>query len=262
MSTHPRIAKLRDALVAIIRIGARVLKNPPPPRALRHVVLQGITQASLDHARAVLDLLALRRTRSAKVLLRTMMDAWITASFVVAGNDDQRAKAYVLEAPRTALKYLTQSQRLAAAHPDRTSEVLAMMRAHSLSELDARRSEVKAQVDTVTAAGVPKLVDIAARARSLGFTAELTYRSVFSFLLSDQVHAGASDALREVVTPKRIRDDTWEILATTLYIVTDLMEMMSTQLGAPPAKALLPFQAELRELGIMRSAPSTSGEFN
>jgi Family of unknown function (DUF5677) len=259
MSREPNIAKLRDSLSEAIRITGKVVKKPPPPTALRHVVLVGITETSLDHARAILQILATRRTRSAKVLLRTMMDGWITASYVMARDDDMRAKSYVLEAPKTALKYLTESQRLAAGHPDQEGEVLVMMRAQSMVELEERRASVQSEVDALTAAGVPKFPNIAERAKSLGFVAELTYRAVFSFLLSDQVHAGAGDALQETVTPKHIRDDRFEILATTLYVVTDLAELLSKQVGKPPLKALQPFQAHLQAIGVMRrdtSAPT------
>jgi Family of unknown function (DUF5677) len=252
MSTRPKNPQLRDSLAEMVLIVRNVLKRPPPLRALRDEVLLGLADATLDHAQAILDLVAKERSRSAKVLLRTMMDGWITASYVLAGDDDSRAKSYVLDAPRTALKYLTESQRLAAAHPGHDDEILAMMRLPSMLELEERQISVKTQVDALTAEGVLKFPNIAGRAKSLGFAAELTYRAVFSFLLSDQVHAGAGDTLREVVTVRRRRDDQYEILATTLYIVTDLAELMSKRLGVPALEALLPFQADLQAMGVMR----------
>lgn len=228
---------------------SEVLAELSEAHNLRLMVLKGMTEAAHDHASAILRLSEEEHTRSAKVLLRTLIEGSITAGYVMAQDNDRRAAAYVLKSPSEALRLLRRLLRLVQEKPGEERRILASAGLSSLDELKQRITRLEADTDhSRQERGLPSFPNVADCAKAVGLDVELAYANVYAYLLSQQVHSRAGDTLRGVLTQAREADDLEKVLRTTLYLLVHMLGMTSQHFGRPERESLLRFQTLLHDL--------------
>jgi hypothetical protein len=216
---------------------------------LRTLVLWGVTQAAAEHAVSITALVTRGSVRSSKVLLRTIIEGWIVAKYVVHVDNDERARAYVLKEPQATLRLFIRLRKLIERVPDKEQWILSSAGLASMKELKEREATTAAEINDLRVRRVPEpFPQISTCARSLGPETEVTYASVYGYLLSDQVHVGARDALEKRLGAGREDGDESRVLITTLFLLTELAEEVSIRSACPTTRQLRRMKQRLERL--------------
>lgn len=210
------------------------------------MVLRGLAEATNDHASAVLHLSEGEHIRSSKVLLRTLIESWIITRYVAADDTGSRAASYIIKETTETKRFLDALLRLATEKPSEERAVLASARLTSLDDLKERIARQERDLDDAKRRGVSPLPNVVDCAKAVDL--EMTYRSVYGYLLSGQVHARAGDTLRDLRTGSGDRDDDYRVLITTLFLQVQMLTLMNEHFGRPDRDSLVPFEALLTEL--------------
>jgi hypothetical protein len=247
MDKVDRINRLRAAIADALALSAELTDRLGSDVSnLFLMVMKGLAQAVHDHASAILHLSQGDQIRSSKVLLRTLIECWIIASYVAADETGGRAASYIMEGPAETKRFLDRLLRLATEKPGQQRAVLAGAGLTSLDDLKERIVKLERHLDGAKRRGVsplPKIVDCA-KAVDL----EVTYRHVYGYLLSSQVHARVDDTLKELLTGSGDRDDDHRVLITTFFLQVQMLTLMNEHFGRPDRDSLVPFQALLTEV--------------
>jgi len=246
MQHDTRINTLRAALVDALSMAREAIGSFPDTRNLYSMVFKGLTEAAHDHASAILQLSGGEQTRSAKVLLRTLMEGWITTRYVLADDTKERARSYVMKELTETLGFLEKLRRLVNENPGEEHAVLASAGLSTLNDLDRRITKQRGYIQPLKKRGLRSFPSVADCARAVGLELELTYRSVYGFLLSQQVHVRARDTLTSLPNHAGDGDDLYEILRTTLYLLIQMLGMTSEHFGRPERESLERFETLLQ----------------
>ena len=247
MENDQRISCLRAAIADALSLGKEATEGlGSDPSSLFHMVLKGLAEAVHDHAAAVLHLSDGEHIRSSKVLLRTLIESWIIASYVAADDTVSRAASYVMKEPTETKRFLDALLRLATEKPSEQSAALASAGLTSLDDLNERIARLERDLDDARRRGVPPFPNIVDCAKAAGL--EVTYRSVYGYLLSGQVHARAGDTLRDLRSGSRDQDDDYRVLITTLFLQVQMLTLTSQHFGQPDRDTIAPFESLLTEL--------------
>jgi len=248
MEHEAQIDTLRAAIVEVLSMTSKVVAELSEPDNLRLMVLKGITQAAHDHASAILRLSEEEQTRSANVLLRTLMEGWITARYVLPDDTGERARAYVMKELTETLRLLEKLRGLVDKNPCEEHAILASAGLSTLNDLDRRITKQRGYIQPLKERGLRSFPNVADCAKALGLDVELAYANVYGFLLSQQVHARPRDTLRSLLNHAGDGDDLYEILLTTLYLLVQMLGMTSQHFGRPERKSLVRFETLLQDL--------------
>ena len=248
MEHEAQIDTLRTAIAEVLSMTHEVVGELPEDRHLYSMVLRGITEVVHDHASAIMQLSQGEHTRSSKVLLRTLIESWIIARYVAADDTDRRAKSYIMKEMTETKRLLDGLLRLALAaeEPNEQSAVLASAGLTSLEDLESRIARQQQDIDKAKQRGVPSFPNIVDCAKAVGL--EVTYRTVYGYLLSGQVHARAGDTLRSQLVEARVGDDLYKVLLTSLFLMVEMLGMTSAHFGRPGRESLVKFESLLKEL--------------
>lgn len=247
MVNDRRIGRLRTAIAAALSLGKEATEGLGSDTSnLFHMVLKGLAETVHDHAAAVLYLSDGEYIRSSKVLLRTLIETWIIACYVAADGTASRAASYILKEPAETKRFLNALLRLATEKPSEQSALLASAGLTSLEDLQERIARLERDLDDAKRRGAPSFPTIVDCAKTVGL--EVTYRSVYGYLLSGQVHARAGDTLRDLRSGSRGQDDGYRVLITTLFLHVQMLTLTSKHFGRPDRDAIDPLESLLTEL--------------
>ena len=247
MEEHPgRTAELLADLLEVCRAGLDGL-DVPSDLSLR--CLGGFVGFAHGQASAVLDLASARNEPAGNVVLRALIESWITCRYILNDDSEVRAAAYVLQPMRDSLKFLRRLRTISDSHPENAPLVLKGAGVTSIEGLDAKISETEAALTKNE--HVRALPSLEQRAQAV--EAEWMYASVYAFLFSDEVHAGARATLKFTVSHPSLSDEARathaeKMLVTTFTLFLDFLEQASEHLGQPTESELAPFQDYRREL--------------
>jgi hypothetical protein len=213
---------------------------------LFQMVLIGLAEAVHDHASAVLRLSEGDYVRSSKVLLRTLIESWIIARYVAADTTGSRAAAYIMKETKETKRFLEALLRLAAEKPGEQASILASAGLTSLDDLERRVSRQDRDLDDAKQRGVPSFPSVVECAKAVDL--EVTYRSVYGYLLSGQVHARAGDTLRSLRSHNRDGGDDYKVLVTTLFLQIQMLNLTSEHFGRPSREFIARLEALINEL--------------
>jgi hypothetical protein len=242
---------LVESLKQLLDLSEASLNGLHLPPGLRWRVLAGTTAAAHAHVSAIIELAAARNIWSAEVVLRTLLEGRIVSQYVVADDTDARAASYLVKSLNETLKFLKRLRRLAEENPQDAPRILRSAGVSSLEECESRITERADEIcRTQQKREVKKFPSTEQCARTLGFQTQWTYASLYSLLLSEQVHVGAGVTLRFVQppTPDTVegRDERMHKIVLTAYrLYLDLLKMTSAHLGQPPAESLAQFDEVL-----------------
>ena len=220
------------------------------------------------HGSAIIGLTADKNTWSAETILRTLLEGWIVARWVVEEDTDARAEIYIAKSLNETLKFFKRIQKLAQDNPNDEQHILNSAGLSSLKECDRRISELSSNVTTVKQRyGVKQFPSLAQCARDLDAQVEWTYASLYGFLLSEQVHVGAGAAFRffqelgpDIETARAARIQ--RIIITAYFLLLDLLRITSATLGEPSLQSLARFEQlfeRIRTSIQFASTPPRSG---
>lgn len=245
MEKESKVDTLHGAVTDALSIMREAIAKMSDEANLRSITLRGIAQSECDHASAILQLADGNHIRSAKVLLRTLIEGWIVAKYVIADENDQRARSYVMKELEEIRRFLKSQRRLADKSPAPEQPILIAAGHLSRGELEERISRLDTKVEEFRKRGVQSFPNVADCA--IAVDVEETYRSVYGFLLSAQVHTRAGDTLKGHLTEVKDRDDSSKVLLTTLYLLVQMLDMTSSQFGHPSREAVDTFEKLLLE---------------
>lgn len=217
------------------------------PKELPNRCLGGLIALAYQHADALLSLAATRHDAASSVVLRALLEAWINAKYILQEDSNTRAASYVLRSQHETLKFLRRLRDLEQSKPEGAPNVLGGAGVASIEELDARMAQTIEALERNK--DVPRFPSVEQRAAAIGFEAEWTYASVYSFLFSEQVHAGPLATLRFTtgrhpsLTDEARVDHAERTLATAYSFFLDLLTLASENLDKPSAAELAPFDA-------------------
>ena len=243
MQRQEEIDTLRSDVASALQLGESALRRIIETPTLYAMVLRGLAQAVHEHASAVLRLSSVEHVRSSKVLLRTMIESWIVARYVEADPAGQRAASYIMQEPVEAKRFLVAIRRLAIRDPREGHTALASAGLSSLEDLEDHVARLQDEIEESTRQGVPAFPKVADCAKAVGL--EVMYRSVYGFLLSEQVHAGARDTLSGVLGNTADDDDLHRVLITTLFLLVQILALTGEHFGRPDRDSLRPFEERL-----------------
>jgi len=217
----------------------------------RHLVLAGIANASAPHVRG---LLALSRSPNnvppSWILLRTLVEGWIKAQYVMRDSTDSRARSYMLDSLEEQRRFFARLVLLSNRSPAEEMRVLHILGLATRQELDQQLAELSSQIDDVRVRhALKKRVPLNEQARTVGPGAELIYAQIYGFLFSDSAHLGARQAVVGIVQPRpaHTSGDVEKVLTTALSLSQELLEMVRV--------ALSDYQAESRPNNPTRPPP-------
>jgi len=119
MENDQRISCLRAAIAGALSLGKEATEGlGSDPSSLFHMVLKGLAGAMHDHAAAVLHLSDGEHIRSSKVLLRTLIESWIIASYVAADEKGQGEAPSVWGRLFPARRFSCWAPRIPGQRPD------------------------------------------------------------------------------------------------------------------------------------------------
>lgn len=248
MEQETRISVLSAAIADALRLAKSTTDGLSEPSSLYSMVLKGLTEAAHDHASAILQLSGGEQTRSAKVLLRTLMEGWITARYVLPHDTKQRARSYVMKELTETLRLLEKLRRLVEENLGEEHAVLASAGLSTLNDLDRRITKQRGYIQPLKKHGLRSFPSVADCAKALGLDVELAYANVYGFLLSQQVHVRARDTLTSLPNHAGDGDDLYEISLTTLYLLVEMLGMTSQHFGRPERESLVRFETLLHDL--------------
>jgi hypothetical protein len=181
-----------------------------------------------------------------------VLEAWIVSQYVVPDDTDSRAASYAVKSVNETLKCLRRVGALAQGNPDQ-NWILSLAGVSSIDECERRIAALSQGRDRIKRQyGAGRFPTLEQCARSLGWQPQGTYASLYSFLLSEQVHVGAGVTFRFLQAPtpdtvERSAERMHKIVLTAYMLYLDLLRMTSTHLGQPPAQSLVPFDDTLRK---------------
>ena len=246
MPDSTNVTRLQEGLSSLLDLVQTALNQKEVPDTLRHRVLGGIVAAEHEHTAALLSLWR-HSPRSAQILLRSLMEGWVLANYIMHSDDDLRAKQYVTKGLRNNRTYY---RRLCAAverSPGAAAGILQRAGLASLEECMKRFSDVDRQIRQRderdgTFPGVEEC------AGSLGLGAELTYAMVYGPILSESVHIGPTEVLRiRVAAGSEDFNGNPKTLWAALAFSVDLMRLAARHFGNPSEDALAPYDTLLGE---------------
>lgn len=243
---------LVESLRQLLHLSEGSLNGLDLPPGLRWRVLGGTTAAAHAHVSAILELADTGNIWSGKVALRPVLEGWIVSQYVVADDTDGRAASYVVKSLNETLKYLRRILGLAQGNPEQ-SWILSLVGVSSTDECDRRIAELRQGRDRIQRQyGAGKFPTLEQCALSLGVRTEWAYASVYSLVLSAEIHVGYGVAFRFLQPPApdagaRRQEDMHRIMVTAYMLYLDLLRMTSTHLGRPPAQSLVRFDHMLRK---------------
>ncbi len=243
MAKDDKTEQLLRSLDDALKVGQDTLAQISEPKNLLDMTLKGLIEASLEHAAALIDLSENTRVRSSKILLRTMMEGWFVAKYIADDARGGRAESYVSKETLETRKYLQSFQKMADESPNEARELLASTGLESREELDERLERQEEYVEELRALNVKAFPTIYDCAKETGL--ESTYRSVYGYLFSQQVHLRAGDTLRQKGGSDRRRGESDKVLLTALYLVVQMLALASDQFGSPSTGKLDEFNAVL-----------------
>ncbi len=247
MASTDQTKTLRAAIADALSIGRKATDGfTPDSPNLYQMVLKGLAETANDHALAILHLSDGQHVRSSKILLRTLIENWIIAQYVAADDRGQRAAAYISLETRETKRFLDGLLRMAIETPSNQQAILASARLTSIKDLKRRIARQQADMDKAKRLGVPAFPNIVDCARKVGL--ELTYRQVYGYLLSAQVHARAGDTLSGLRVAAPDRADVYRVLITTLFVQVMMLILISERLGRPDRKSITRFETLLAKL--------------
>lgn len=247
MDRDHRISRLRTAIADALTLSKEATAGlGSATSSLFEMVLKGLAEAVRDHAAAVLHLSGGEHIRSSKVLLRTLIESWIIARYVAGDDTGSRAASYIMKETSETKRLLDALLRLATERPSEERAVLASAGLTSLDDLKERMARQGRDLDDASQRGVLPLPNIVDCARAAGL--EVTYRSVYGYLLSGQVHARAGDTLRDLGRGGRDQDDDYRVLITTLFLQVQMLSLTSEHFGQPDRDTLASLESLLAEL--------------
>jgi hypothetical protein len=242
-----RMNRLRAAIAGALSVSAKATDDLSSDVSNHFLmVLKGLAKAVHDHASAILHLSQRQHIRSSKVLLRTLIESWIIASYVAADETSSRADSYIMNELAETKRLLKALLRRATEKPGEERAVLDSAGLTSLDDLKERIAKVGRDLDHAKRDGVSQFPKIAECAKAANL--EVTYRSVYGYLLSAQVHARAGDTLRDLRTDSGDRHDDHRVLLTTFFLQVQMLTLMNEHFGRPDRDSLVPLQALLAEL--------------
>ena len=217
------------------------------PSGLRYQILAGITAAGHAHVSGIIELAGTGNTWSAEVVLRTLLEGWIISQYVIADDTDTRAASYLVKSLNERLKFLKRIRDLAKENPQDAPRILKSAGLSSLQECNNRINERSQEISPIRHQHrLERFPSLKSCARSLGVRTEWTYASVYSLVLSAQVHVDYGVAFRFLQPPApdagvRTQEGVRRIMITAYMLYLDLLRMTSTHLGQPPAQSLVRF---------------------
>lgn len=246
--SHPgRAHDLVESLRQLLDLSQTSLNGLNLPLGRRYEVLAGITAAAHAHVSAIIELAGTGNTSSGEVVLRPLLEGWIVSQYVVADDTDARAASYLVKSLNETLKFLKRLRRLAEQNPQEAPRILKLAGASSLDECEGRITERAVEICRIRQKhGVKKFPSTKQCADTLGFQTQWIYASLYSLLLSEQVHLGAAVTFRflQPPTPDAVvagAGRMHKILLTAYWLYLNLLRMTSAHLGQPPAESLVRF---------------------
>lgn len=246
MVGEQEVDALRAAIADALSFSTAALDEITETPTRFGMVMKGLAETVNDHASAMLRLAEDRYVRSSKVLLRTIMESWIMAGYVAADDSEQRAKSYIMKETAETKRLPQALLRLTSENPEEQQTILASTGLPSLEDLKERITQCQDDTEEATRCAVPVLPNIADCAKAAGV--DLTYRTVYGYLLSAQVHARAGDTLRASLTGAGHGGDLSKVLQTTLFLLVQMLRLASEHLGHPEREGLVRFESLLQEL--------------
>ena len=243
---------LQGALRELLDLTKTSLDGFQTPPGLRYQVLAAITAAEHEHVSAIVQLSTGLTTGSAEILLRTLLEGWIAAQYVVVDDTDSRAKSYVLNNSYETRKFLRRTGDLARRNPNDESDILRSFGLSSLSDCDERSAEIDKRISDIRQQGITRFPSMEACARAVGLSVERTYTSLYGFLFSERAHVGVRATFHFLLDPN---PDTLEarqlhmekVLLTALALYLDLLKMTAAHLGRPDTQSLAKFDTVLEQ---------------
>ena len=245
MPDSTNVTRLQEGLSSLLDLVQTALNQKEVPDTLRHRVLGGIVAAEHEHTGALLSLWR-HSPRSSQILLRSLMEGWILAAYIMDTPDDLRAKQYVTKGLRNNRSYY---RRLCAAverNPDAAAGILQQAGLSSLDECTKKFSEVDLQIKQLDERD-GRFPTVEKCAASLGLGAELTYAMVYGPILSESVHIGPTEVLRMMDVKYEASTGDPKTLWTALAFSVDLIRLAARHLGSPREAALDPYDTLLGE---------------
>lgn len=246
--SHPgRAHDLVESLRQLLDLSQTSLNGLNLPLGLRYRVLAGITAAAYAHVSAIIELAGTGNTSSGQVVLRPLLEGWIVSQYVVADDTDARAASYLVKSLNETLKFLKRLRRLAEENPQEAPRILKSAGVSSLDECDSRATELARDITQIGHQHrLERFPSLESCARSLGWQTQWTYASVYSLVLSAQIHVDFGVAFRFVQPPtpdtlQQRNESMYRIVITAYMLYLDLLKMTSAHLGQPPAESLAPF---------------------
>jgi hypothetical protein len=238
---------LVESLKQLLDLSQASLSGLTVPSTLRYRILAGITAVAHVHVSGIIELARTGNTWSAEVVLRPLLEGWIVSQYVLGDDADARAASYGLKSLKETKKYLKRMRRLAEENPQDERRILSSAGVSSLNECESRDTQLTRDISQIEeqygTRGFPSLENCA---RSLGWQTEWTYASVYSFLLSAQVHVGFGVTLPFVQPPipdtvQARAEGMHRVVITAYMLYLDLLRMTSAHLGRPSSESLAPF---------------------
>ena len=250
--SQDRIRHLTQSLEKLLDLSETSLDGLDLPGGVRYSVLAGITSAAHAHVSAIIALTGRENTWSAEVVLRTLLEGWLIAQYVVADDTDARAAGYVIKSLNETLKFLKRIRRLAQNNPRDEGRILGPIGISSLQECDSRIDELAERVNGIRKRhGAAKLPSMEECARTLGQGAQRIYASLYAFLFSDQVHVGlrTTFAFLKGAAPEAAKkkiERMYKIVLTAYALLLDLLKLTSAHLGQPDSESIEKCERQLQ----------------
>ncbi len=188
----------------------------------RQAVLKGVARIWANHLTAIAILsIDPMHARSARVLLRPLIEAWMACRYVMDDDTDRRANAYIAHELRNHRDFFKRFHDIAQRHPDEAERVVRIAGVENVAELDRRRSEIDDESRFLTEErDTPAWPNVRQLAEAVGPLAEIIYAQVYGFLLSDDVHMSARGVMIESNRPP---PDFTPVLRTAVDLTRDLL---------------------------------------
>lgn len=238
------IDDLRSIVARLLDVALSSFDGTPRPRDRRHQILVGIIAVEHEHVSVIRRLSGGLEVPSAEVLLRTLLEGWIIALFVASDESGRRAVSYLMKGLNEKKRFYRRLRAVAAQNPQDMELYLRPAGLTSPEDCDERILQIDRDVEEVRAnTSFANFPPIAECARSVAPQVEITYATLYGFLLSDEVHVGAKATFRRVWeapldSPEHRADTMQKILLTTYSLYLDLLKLGNEHLGRPGRREL------------------------
>lgn len=213
--------------------------------------LRSLTQAPRTHARIILAATASNwcnhvgavrtlsysstNASSARIVLRTLIEAWITCQYVLLDRTGIRARQYLLEHTRSQLVFYRRLRSMARRSPQERNRILKILGLRTLEDLEIRLDQLDAEAASLRTAHAleKRLRPLEQQAAAVSPNAELVYAQVYAFLFSEDVHMGPGGAVAPMLSRRASTiADIEKVLVTAEALTRDMSAIVEREITA------------------------------